>query len=106
MKIRTQSIIASMWAQGMPATDARFAHVYRAAIKAGLTSLQATALVKDAYLAARGYEWKLSQGSALHHATQVAQAALHPQGKCAEDLLAAREGRASRWGTEEFHRAP
>lgn len=40
----------------------------------------------------------------LHHAERR-HAEKFPQGKCAEDLAALREGRASRWGTAEFHRA-
>jgi hypothetical protein len=42
------------------------------------------------------------------HITRTAEkrhAEKFPQGKCAEDLAAAREGRPSRWGTPEFHGA-
>ena len=104
MMIRTSKIIEVMWAMGMPTSDDKFANVYRAAIKAGLNDQQAFALVKDAYNAAKGYEWSLSEGH-LKLAPQKRHAVEFPMGKCAEDLRAIAEGRPSRWGTPEFHRA-
>jgi hypothetical protein len=43
MKTYTRTIVSIMWAMGMPTTDARFANIYRAAVKAGLTDGQAFA---------------------------------------------------------------
>lgn len=105
-RVRTRAIIDAMCAGGRPTRpteDAKFANIYRALLKAGLTDRQAFAIVRDAYDAERGYEWLLVQGSPLHRATQEVQAERHPNGKCAEDLRAAHEGRASRWGSREFH---
>ena len=109
MKIYTRRITEALWALGMPTSGdecARFADVYRAARKAGLTDGQAFAITKEAYDAAHLYEWKLATGTPLHHATQEAHATAFPSGKCAEDLSAQREGRPSRWGTPAFHAAP
>lgn len=117
----TRRLQAVLWAQGKPTSPVeakKVADVYRAALKLGLTPSQAFELTKDAYNAAKGYEWLLAggdegeasvknifrQGCGLRRETVRAQAALHPRGKCAEDLAAALEGRASRWGTEAFHR--
>jgi hypothetical protein len=104
MRVYTRKIREQMWAMGMPTHDARFANIYRAAIKAGLTDGQAFALTKDAYYAANGYEWQLANGSRLHVQTMKAEAARFPNGKCAEELRAQAEGRPSRWGMPEFHR--
>ena len=100
--VRTSKIISVMWALGMPTHDAKFANIYRAGLKAGLTEAQAFELTKEAYYAAKQYDWQLPIGG-LQRATREANAAQFPQGKCAEDLLAQREGRKSRWGTPAFH---
>lgn len=42
--------------------------------------------------------------AAMLHATREAHAAKFPWGKEAEDRAARIEGRASRWGTDDFHR--
>jgi len=102
--IRTQSIISMMWAMGMPSNDARWANIYRAAVKAGLNDAQAFELTKDAYNASNLYDWKLAEGSGIHRTTRETHAAIFPQGKCAEELNAAKEGRKSLWGSPEFHR--
>ncbi len=39
------------------------------------------------------------------HSAKMRHAEKFPHGKYAEDLAAEREGRSSRWGTPEFHRA-
>lgn len=84
------------------------ADIKRAALRLGLTEAQAFELVKAAYDAAEGYVWKLSDGpeggARLFSVTEARQAAEHPNGKCAEDIAARREGRPSRWGMPEFHR--
>jgi hypothetical protein len=103
--VRTRRIIEIMWAMGMPTQDDRFANLYRAALKAGLNNGQAFALVKDAYNAAKGYTWNLPEGSGIHLRTQQRNAEENPNCKDAEDLLAIKEGRPSRWGTPEFHAA-
>jgi hypothetical protein len=111
--IRTQKIIEVMWSIGMPTNDARFANVYRAAVKVGLNDAQAFELTKEAYYAAKGYDFMLAGDGqpiftdkcGLRRETIKRNALEHPQGKCAEDLAAENEGRPSRWGTEEFHRA-
>lgn len=112
-RIQTRQIIETMWALGMPTNDARFANIYRAAIKAGLDEDQAFALTKDAYYAVKGYEFELAGAGEspskdkcrLRLATMRRQAREFPDGKCAEDLAAERENRPSRWGTAEFHHA-
>lgn len=93
-KVYTRKIITAMWAMGMPSEGPKFANIYRAAIKAGLSKDQAFALTKDAYYAAKGYEWELAgDGEApykdkcrLRLATIKREAALFPNGKCAEML--------------------
>lgn len=105
MRIYTRRIVESMWASGRPTTDAKFANVYRALLAAGLDDKQASAMVRQAFDAAQGYTWLLPAGSHIHLATQARNAATHPNGKDAEDLKAAQEGRPSRWGTPEFHNA-
>jgi hypothetical protein len=42
--------------------------------------------------------------SGIHRTTRETHAAIFPQGKCAEELNAAKEGRKSLWGSPEFHR--
>lgn len=105
MAVHTRRIQATMWAMGMPTSDARFADIYRAALKAGLTDGQAFELTKAAYDAANHYVWKLPEGSGLHRETEKAEAERSPFGKCAEDIAARAEGRPSRWGTPAFHSA-
>lgn len=41
----------------------------------------------------------------IQRAAEQKNAQMHPTGKSAEDLAARREGRESRWGTADFHRA-
>ena len=106
--VSTRKIQEKMWAMGMPSSDARYANVVRAGMKAGLDFDQAFALAKAAYNASKGYSWKLIEGphsGSLYDATRARNAMEHPNGKDAEDLLAEREGRPSRWGTPEFHRS-
>lgn len=102
---RLQAILAS---HGKPMTDAEaktMAVIFRNAIKIGLSNGQAMALVRLTYNSARGYAWSLKWGAdSLEHETKLANAAKFPNGKDAEELSAAREGRPSRWGTPEFHR--
>lgn len=43
---------------------------------------------------------------AIVDSTEKKNAEKHPHGKCAEDIAARREGRPSRWGTQDFHRDP
>lgn len=43
---------------------------------------------------------------AITDSTERKHAERHPNGKCAEDIAARREGRPSRWGTPDFHRNP
>lgn len=107
-RIYTKRIQEFMWAGGRPATGTKstnLANVYRALIAAGLDDKQAAAVLRLTYDAAEGYTWQLPDGSHLRRATQERNAAKHPNGKDAEDLAADREGRPSRWGTPEFHRA-
>lgn len=98
-----------MWALGMPMRDetARIVgRIFRDALRLGLTNGQATALVRIAYAAREGYTWRIPEDAGImKYHTQIRNAAEHPNGKDAEDLAAAREGRPSRWGTPEFHRA-
>lgn len=101
--VLTRKIMSIMWANGMPTDDTRFANVYRAALKAGLNSDQAFALIRDAYNASKGYTWLLSEGSALQIRTMMRNATENPNCKDAEDLRAIAEGRPSRWGKPEFH---
>lgn len=104
-RVFSRRIISAMWALGMPATDARFADVVRAALAAGLDDNQAFQLAKLAYDAANGYTWKITEGGQrLERATRDRNAREHPNGKDAEELDAERAGRTSRWGTPEFHR--
>jgi hypothetical protein len=44
--------------------------------------------------------------NAIRRGVESQHATKFPRGKCAEDMAARREGRPSRWGTAEFHRAP
>ncbi len=44
--------------------------------------------------------------NAIVSATEREHARRFPHGKCAEDIAARREGRASRWGLPSFHRDP
>lgn len=104
MKIYTKQIVSLMWERGFPCTDARYANIVRAGIKAGLNLDQAFMLALDAFKASHGYSFDLPKGSGLYEATRRRNAAEHPNGKDAEDLAAEREGRPSRWGTPEFHR--
>jgi len=103
MKTYSRRVIDAMWLAGMPARDARYAGIIRAAKKAGLDEKQAYHLAVIAYRAAKGYTWDLPAGSPIQRATKERNAAAHPYGKDAEDLLAEREGRPSRWGTAAFH---
>ena len=100
---------AWMWALGMPTSNEqakRFAVIYRTSIKAGMSEKQASMLIRSAYDAAQGYTWKLAEDARfLERATKERNATTHPNGKDAEELAAERDGRASRWGTQEFHRA-
>jgi hypothetical protein len=101
--VQTRRIIAIMWANDMPTQDARFANVYRAALKAGLNHAQAFALIRDAYNAAKGYTWQLPEGSAIQLHTKMRNAAENPNCKDAEELRAIAEGRESRWDKPEFY---
>ncbi len=104
-KVRTQKIVSLMWALGMPHNGPEYANVVRAGVKAGLSYDQAFQLVNDAYNASKGYAWNLAKGSPLCEATRRRNAEEHPNGKDAEDLMAEREGRPSRWGTVDFHKS-
>jgi hypothetical protein len=104
LRIYTRKIIATMWALGRPSTDARWANLFRAARAAGLNEQQAMSLTCEAYDAAHLYVWKID-GYALKSATRARDAQEHPRGKSAEEIAAELEGRPSRWGTLEFHKA-
>ncbi len=103
--IYSRKIREHMWANGMPCNDSRYADLYRALIKSGLNESQTWAIVCEAYCASKGYTWLLRNGTQIHSATRLRNATEHPNGKDAEDLKAESEGRPSRWGTPEFHRA-
>ncbi len=98
-----------MWALGMPTSNdeaKRFAAVYRAAVKVGMTDGEASAMVRLSFHASKGYAWEVGQDAQiLERHVKIKNATEHPNGKDAEELAAEREGRPSRWGTPEFHRA-
>ena len=79
-----------MWAFGRPTLNEdakRFAGVYRAGLKAGLTDGQAWALVSLAFDAASGYTWQIEQGGkALEHHVRLENARKFPNGKDAAEL--------------------
>ncbi len=102
-RISTRKVRETMWAMGMPCNDARYVNIMRSLIKAGLNEDQAYAIVKESYNAANGFTFNLTEGTQIHRATRRKNAANHPNGKDAEDIKAEMEGRASRWGTPEFH---
>lgn len=97
-----------LWGLGMPTPDEQarnLAQVYRASVKAGMTDGQALAVVRLSYTVVRGYTWLVEpDAGAIKYQVQIRNAVLCPNGKDAEDLAAAREGRPSRWGTHDFHR--
>lgn len=117
MRMTYLKLQSLLWSLGMPTNVAEakaLAGVYRNAIKSGCDEKQAFAIVKITRQAANRYTWcvdpKNSGNNAnayymLWRATQERNAVEHPNGKDAEDLAAMREGRPSRWGTPEFHRA-
>lgn len=77
-----------------------------AAIKAGIDLNVAFQLGMLAYYADDlSIECVERTASAMVHSAKKRHAEKFPQGKYAEDLAAEREGRPSRWGTPEFHRA-
>lgn len=77
-----------------------------AAIKAGIDLNVAFQLGMLAYYANDlSIECTERTANAMVHSAKKRHAEKFPQGKYAEDLAAQREGRPSRWGTPEFHRA-
>lgn len=77
-----------------------------AAIKAGIDLNVAFQLGMLAYYADDlSIECVERTARAMVDSAKKRHAEKFPQGKCAEDLAALREGRPSRWGTPEFHRA-
>lgn len=104
-RITLRRLNEALWNSGHPSTDLKFARIAFAAIKAGLDERAALLIAAKAFDAAKLYVWKFENDYAMHSHLERISAAQHPNGKCAEDIAARREGRPSRWGTAEFHAA-
>jgi hypothetical protein len=109
--IRSQ-VRGAMWEAGRPCNDNRYAEIYVACIRAGLSDRAALNLAMQAHDVAEGYTWKFEPERhenvlprQLHRIVKQENAIRSPNGKDAEELAAEREKRASRWGNPEFHHA-
>lgn len=102
-RINRASIKSRFSAVGCPNANVEIAV---AAIKAGTDPTLAMQLAMLAYYASELMIEPIDRvSSAIRYSAESAHAEKFPNGKCAEDRAARREGRSSRWGTPEFHRA-
>lgn len=101
---KLQTLMSAIGMHASTEQAKQFADIYRSSVKAGMTDGQAYAMVKLAYNATNGYTWEISKSAdILEYHVKQENARKYPNGRDAEDLLAQKENRPSRWGTPEFH---